>query len=157
MVVAGVVWGATEWLLREADQAKDPAAARVEAIKTGLSIGAGAGGVLALLLAVRRQWHQELSSAATELVDSHRDSDAGDQPFQNSNLCAPWWITTIKPGDGSIPRVGQRRRSARCSFGALRDIAGDFHLDFAVFGALTLLMFVFVARGVPTAVTTSPG
>jgi hypothetical protein len=66
-VVAAVAWGATAALLREADQAKDPAAARVEAIKTGLTIGAGTGGVFALLLAVRRQWHQELSSAATEL------------------------------------------------------------------------------------------
>jgi hypothetical protein len=38
----------------------------VEAIKIGLAIGAGTGGVFALLLAVRRQWHQELSAAATE-------------------------------------------------------------------------------------------
>jgi uncharacterized protein YjbI with pentapeptide repeats len=66
VVVAGVVWGATAWLLGEADQAKDPAAARVEAIKTGLGIGAGTGGVFALLLAVRRQWHQELSAVSTE-------------------------------------------------------------------------------------------
>lgn len=66
VVVVGVAWGATAWLLGEADQAKDPAAARVEAIKTGLTIGAGTGGVFALLLAVRRQWHQELSAAATE-------------------------------------------------------------------------------------------
>ncbi|WP_207925869.1 pentapeptide repeat-containing protein [Actinocrispum wychmicini] len=66
-VVAGVTWGATAWLLEEANQAKDPAAARVEAVKTGLGIGAGTGGVFALLLAVRRQWHQEVSAAATEL------------------------------------------------------------------------------------------
>jgi uncharacterized protein YjbI with pentapeptide repeats len=66
VVVAGVAWGATAWLLGEANQAKDPPAARVEAIKTGLTIGAGTGGVFALLLAVRRQWHQELSSTATE-------------------------------------------------------------------------------------------
>ncbi|MBP2321552.1 hypothetical protein JOF56_001937 [Kibdelosporangium banguiense] len=66
-VVAAVAWGATAWLLGEANQAKDPAAARVEAIKTGLSIGAGTGGVFALLLAVRRQWHQELTAAATNL------------------------------------------------------------------------------------------
>jgi hypothetical protein len=66
VVVAGVAWGATAWLLSEAEQARDPAAARVEAIKTGLAIGAGTGGVFALLLAVRRQWHQELSAAATE-------------------------------------------------------------------------------------------
>jgi hypothetical protein len=67
VLVAGVAWGATMWLLREADRANDRAAARVEAIKTGLSIGAGTGAVFALLLAVRRQWHQELSAAITEL------------------------------------------------------------------------------------------
>jgi hypothetical protein len=44
VVVAGVAWGATDALLQEADGAKDPAAARVDAIKTGLSIGAGTGG-----------------------------------------------------------------------------------------------------------------
>jgi Pentapeptide repeats (9 copies) len=71
-VVAGVAWGATSWLLREAEKADDPAAARVEAIKTGLTIGAGTGGVFALLLAVRRQWHQELSSSATELDASEK-------------------------------------------------------------------------------------
>ncbi len=42
VVVAGVAWGATAWLLSEAAQAQDPAAARVEAIKTGLRVGAGA-------------------------------------------------------------------------------------------------------------------
>ncbi|EWM15289.1 hypothetical protein KUTG_05593 [Kutzneria sp. 744] len=63
-VVALVAWGATSWLLQVASTAKDPAAAQVEAIKTGLSIAAGTGGVFALLLAVRRQWHQEVSTAA---------------------------------------------------------------------------------------------
>ncbi|WP_176926750.1 pentapeptide repeat-containing protein [Actinokineospora alba] len=67
LVVAGVAWGATAWLLTEANRAVDPAAARVEAIKTGLGIGAGIGGVFALLLAVRRQWHQELSAADVAL------------------------------------------------------------------------------------------
>ena len=67
IVVAGVAWGATAALLHEANGAKDPAAARVDAIKTGLSIGAGTGGVFALLLAVRRQWHQELTAADATL------------------------------------------------------------------------------------------
>ncbi|MFC3898141.1 pentapeptide repeat-containing protein [Lentzea rhizosphaerae] len=64
-IIVIVGWLTTSWLLTEANRAKDPAAARVEAIKTGLSIGAGTGGVLALLLAVRRQWHQELTAADT--------------------------------------------------------------------------------------------
>ncbi|MFC7617786.1 pentapeptide repeat-containing protein [Actinokineospora soli] len=34
-------------------------------MKTGLGIGAGTGGVLALLLAVRRQWHQEVTAVDT--------------------------------------------------------------------------------------------
>ena len=64
-LVLGVAWGATSWLLDQAGNAKDPAAARVDAVKTGLGIGAGTGGVLALLLAVRRQWHQEVTDADT--------------------------------------------------------------------------------------------
>jgi uncharacterized protein YjbI with pentapeptide repeats len=62
-LVVIVSWGATAWLLAEASKSKDPSAARVDAVKTGLGIGAGTGGVLALLLAVRRQWHQETTAA----------------------------------------------------------------------------------------------
>jgi Pentapeptide repeats (9 copies) len=65
-VVAIVSWAASAWLLGEASRAADVAASRIEAIKTGLSIGAGTGGAFALLLAVRRQWHQEITAAATE-------------------------------------------------------------------------------------------
>lgn len=65
IVITAVGWGATTWLLHEAANATDPAAARVEAIKTGLGIGAGTAGVFALLLAVRRQWHQELTATDT--------------------------------------------------------------------------------------------
>ncbi|MFD4676493.1 pentapeptide repeat-containing protein [Lentzea sp. NPDC058450] len=64
-IVIAVGWLTTSWLLTQANQAKDPAAARIEAIKTGLSIGAGTGGLFALLLAVRRQWHQEITAADT--------------------------------------------------------------------------------------------
>jgi uncharacterized protein YjbI with pentapeptide repeats len=65
VLVGTVSWAATAWLLTEASKATDPAAARVEAVKTGLGIGAGTGGVLALLLAVRRQWHQEVAAVDT--------------------------------------------------------------------------------------------
>jgi hypothetical protein len=71
-LVVVVSWGATSWLLHLAAQAKDVAAAQVDAIKTGLGIGAGTGGVFALLLAVRRQWHQELSAADTVLDATER-------------------------------------------------------------------------------------
>jgi len=69
VLVAAVAYGATAWLLAEAERAQDPAAARVEAVKTGLGIGAGTGGILALLLAVRRQWHQEVTA-----VDATHDA-----------------------------------------------------------------------------------
>jgi hypothetical protein len=51
---------------QRASRANDVPAARIEAIKTGLGIGAGTGGGFALLLAVRRQWHQEVTGASTE-------------------------------------------------------------------------------------------
>lgn len=66
-VVVVAVTGATEWLLSEADHAADRGAARVEAIKTGLGVGAGTAGIFALLLAVRRQIHQEHTAADTIL------------------------------------------------------------------------------------------
>ncbi|MCP2245824.1 pentapeptide repeat-containing protein [Lentzea aerocolonigenes] len=74
VIVAAVGWGATSWLLAEANKAPADARpqARVEAIKTGLSIGAGTGGVFALLLAVRRQWHQEITAADTNLDASEK-------------------------------------------------------------------------------------
>ncbi|MFI9388930.1 hypothetical protein [Kutzneria sp. NPDC052558] len=80
VVIAAVAWGATIGLWHVASAAKDPAAAQVEAIKTGLSIAAGTGGVFALLLAVRRQWHQEVSTAADsehkERVAAATEADA---------------------------------------------------------------------------------
>jgi uncharacterized protein YjbI with pentapeptide repeats len=72
LLVVVVSWGATSWLLQVAAHAKDVAAAQVDAIKTGLGIGAGTGGVFALLLAVRRQWHQELSAQDTVLDATER-------------------------------------------------------------------------------------
>ncbi|MEU0793130.1 pentapeptide repeat-containing protein [Amycolatopsis sp. NPDC005961] len=66
-VVLVAVVGATHWLLSEADHANDRAAARVEAIKTGLGVGAGTAGIFALLLAVRRQIHQEHTAADVNL------------------------------------------------------------------------------------------
>jgi uncharacterized membrane protein YidH (DUF202 family) len=71
-VVAVVSWATTTWLLHEANLANDVHATRVEAIKTGLTIGAGTGGVFALLLAVRRQWHQELTAQDTVLDATER-------------------------------------------------------------------------------------
>ncbi|WP_460515641.1 pentapeptide repeat-containing protein [Flindersiella endophytica] len=63
VLVAVSIWASTAWLLHEAGQ--NPAL-RIDAIKTGLTVGAGAGGVTALLLAVRRQWLNERAQVHTE-------------------------------------------------------------------------------------------
>ncbi len=77
VVVVVVAWAATGWLLDEAAAAKDPGAARVEAIKTGLGIGAGTTGIFALLLAVRRQWHNEYDAVEKNLTELY--TKAADQ------------------------------------------------------------------------------
>lgn len=64
IAVALAIWGSTTWLL--AQTTSTGAALRIEAIKTGLSVGAGIGGVVALLLAVRRQWLGERAQVHTE-------------------------------------------------------------------------------------------
>ncbi|MEU7778548.1 pentapeptide repeat-containing protein [Micromonospora parva] len=81
-LLAAVVlgWLVLDLLLTEADRASQPdtrATLRIDAIRTGLTVVAGTGGGLALLLAARRQWiteraqrHQE-SVAARDQV--HRD------------------------------------------------------------------------------------
>jgi len=61
-LVVIVTWAVTGWLLRIA--AGDPTR-QIEAIKTGLTAGAGTGGAVALLLAVRRQWSAEVSTVHT--------------------------------------------------------------------------------------------
>jgi len=59
----------TTWLLAIANHAKpgtDRANSRLDAVRTGLAAGAGAGAAVGLMLAFRRQHHQEV---ATELSD----------------------------------------------------------------------------------------
>jgi hypothetical protein len=59
----------TIWLLTIADHAKpgtDRANSRLDAVRTGLAAGAGAGAAVGLMLAFRRQHHQEI---ATDLSD----------------------------------------------------------------------------------------
>lgn len=81
VVVTLVAWGATSWLLVEASTAKDVGAARVDAIKTGLGIGAGATGIFALLLAVRRQWHSEADATEKNVTELY--TKAADQLGSN--------------------------------------------------------------------------
>lgn len=73
-------WLVLDWLLGEADRAAQPdtrATLRIDAIRTGLTVVAGTGGGLALLLAARRQWISERAQRHQEAVaaqdQAHRD------------------------------------------------------------------------------------
>jgi uncharacterized protein YjbI with pentapeptide repeats len=59
----------TMWLLAIASHAKpgtDQANARLDAVRTGLAAGAGAGAAVGLMLAFRRQHHQEIATVLTD-------------------------------------------------------------------------------------------
>ncbi|MFD0578728.1 pentapeptide repeat-containing protein [Dactylosporangium darangshiense] len=71
MVVAAsavllAMWATTNWLLRDARSAADPASARIEAVRTGLTGAGGVGAAAALMLAFRRQRHQEAAAVGIE-------------------------------------------------------------------------------------------
>jgi uncharacterized protein YjbI with pentapeptide repeats len=69
VVFAAVAVGVTIWLLTVADQAKagsERATAQLDAVRTGLAAGAGAGAAVGLILAFRRQHHQEVSTIWTD-------------------------------------------------------------------------------------------
>lgn len=65
IAVAIVTAAATAWLWAEAN---DDPQLRIDAIRTGFTIGFGAGGALALVIAARRQWLQERAQAHQEEV-----------------------------------------------------------------------------------------
>ena len=63
-----VAVGVTMWLLAIAGGAKpgtDRANSRLDAVRTGLAAGAGAGAAVGLMLAFRRQHHQEIATDLT--------------------------------------------------------------------------------------------
>jgi uncharacterized protein YjbI with pentapeptide repeats len=64
------VWASSWWLLTETAglSGAAKATARMDAIKTGLGVGAGTGGAVALLLALRRQWLNERDQLHREEV-----------------------------------------------------------------------------------------
>ncbi|MEV4657532.1 pentapeptide repeat-containing protein [Micromonospora sp. NPDC049301] len=80
LVAAALGWLVLDLLLTEADRASQPdtrATLRIDAIRTGLTVVAGTGGGLALLLAARRQWIAERAQRHQETVaardQAHRD------------------------------------------------------------------------------------
>ena len=75
IVVAVTAFVITTWLLAIAGHAKpgtDQANARLDAVRTGLAAGAGAGAAVGLMLAFRRQHHQEISTALTDYDAAQR-------------------------------------------------------------------------------------
>ena len=50
----------------------DQANARLDAVRTGLAAGAGAGAAVGLMLAFRRQHHQEIATVLTDLDATER-------------------------------------------------------------------------------------
>ncbi|MEU0548110.1 pentapeptide repeat-containing protein [Micromonospora sp. NPDC005979] len=80
LLAAALGWLVLGLLLTEADRAVQPdtrATLRIDAIRTGLTVVAGTGGGLALLLAARRQWIAERAQRHQEAVaardQAHRD------------------------------------------------------------------------------------
>ncbi|MFI0453684.1 pentapeptide repeat-containing protein [Actinomadura sp. 6N118] len=76
---AAAIWLTTAWLLDVADEAKagtDRARVRVDAVRTGLAAGGGAAAAVGLMLAFRRQRHQELATALNERDAAERRQDA---------------------------------------------------------------------------------
>lgn len=61
-------WLVLSWLLDEANSGDPQAALRIDAIRTGLTVVAGTGGAVALLLAARRQWINERAQRHEETV-----------------------------------------------------------------------------------------
>lgn len=99
---AVAIWVTTIWLLKEADRAPDPQRAqlRIEAIKTGLTVGVGAGGAFVLLLAARRQWLNERAQAHLEATAQITQHDATERR-----------ITDLY--GGAVSQLGSERAPAR--------------------------------------------
>jgi uncharacterized protein YjbI with pentapeptide repeats len=81
LLIAAATWFFTSWLLGIVESTPgatpgDIAKLQIDAIRTGLSAGAGTGGLLALLLAARRQWANEVS--ANETIEDASDRRASE-------------------------------------------------------------------------------
>src|SRR6266540_2910180 len=80
LAAIGFGWLVTVWLLGEADRGTTRAELRIDAIRTGLTVVAGTGAGVALLIAARRQWLGERAQRHREQVATqnrqHQDHDA---------------------------------------------------------------------------------
>jgi len=74
LAAGGATWAAASWMLTEANVAKDPASARIDAVRTSITVGGGVGATVALMLATRRQW-------LAEHAQNHAQDDATERRF----------------------------------------------------------------------------
>ncbi|MGW4796456.1 pentapeptide repeat-containing protein [Nonomuraea sp. NPDC004297] len=67
LLIGAAAWGTAAWLLQDLGKLPmgEQISARIEAFRTALAAAAGVGAAVTLLLAVRRQRHQELTAAHT--------------------------------------------------------------------------------------------
>ncbi|MFF4193166.1 pentapeptide repeat-containing protein [Nonomuraea sp. NPDC001831] len=67
LLIGAAAWGTAAWLLQDLGKLPpgEQISARIEAFRTALAAAAGMGAAVTLLLAVRRQRHQELTAAHT--------------------------------------------------------------------------------------------
>ncbi|WP_221891559.1 pentapeptide repeat-containing protein [Microbispora sp. KK1-11] len=79
LLVAGTVFGVAQWLLTGLpSMPTGPAVttARSEVIQTALAAGAGVGAAITVMLAFRRQRHQELTAHVTAYLAEHAAADS---------------------------------------------------------------------------------
>ncbi|MBQ1081818.1 pentapeptide repeat-containing protein [Nocardiopsis sp. B62] len=91
-VVAASTWIATSWLLAEAADGQ-----RIEAIRTGLTIGAGTGGAMALIISARRQWLGERSHLHDMAVSRNNLKDAQEKRVTELQANASDQISSESP------------------------------------------------------------
>jgi uncharacterized protein YjbI with pentapeptide repeats len=113
--VALSTWVITSWLLSIAGT--EPGR-KIEAIKTGFTVGAGVGGTFALLLATRRQWLQERIHVHDREIDAANQHDAIERRVTELYSKAADQIGNEKPavrlaGLYSMERLAQNHRQYR--------------------------------------------
>jgi hypothetical protein len=133
-VLAGTVVSVVLLLaLVDVDTARD----RIELIKTGLAIGAGTGGVAALVLAGRRQWSTEQANRATErsFSDSRHDaaerritdlySKAADQLGSDKAAVRLAGLYSLERLAQDTPPLRQTIVNVLCAYLRMPTVAGD--------------------------------
>lgn len=73
LAAVAATWGSIAWLT---SAARGNASLEFDAIKTGLTVGAGIAGLAALLLGVRKQWLSEQSHKHQEVVARQQEHDS---------------------------------------------------------------------------------